>query len=223
MDLGQIVQQYLSVYGTGVELIERPSSCSVCGQSAKMLHRHGHFERNFFTLTQQYIIPIFRFYCPTEDCGGTTNVVPDFIEKHHPVAVDVKEHVLTRHENGESCEKIEKTTNKFAGGPYSDTTLRRWIQRWKERMDQVEAVFWEWVLTRLPHARLPMGQAHSRKTGSSYFNLWHQVQIHLPAWREIRLFHGILRFLQPLAFTAVGQNPTKDVRRWAEDISRKWK
>lgn len=220
MDLDQIVQHYLDVYGNGIKLIERPLYCVGCGQKERILHRHGHFDRNFFTLTQHYMLPIFRFFCPL--CEGTTNVIPDFVEKYHAVALDVKEEVVFRHENGESCEKIEATTDSIAGGSYSDTTLRRWIQRSKDRLQKVEPVLWEWLLHHHSHLKLPMGQAEPRKVWGSYLKIWHQVRIHLPGWREIRLFHGILRFSQPLALTVVGENPTKDVRRWAVEISRQW-
>ncbi len=211
MDFDELVQHYIQVFGNRIQLIERPTCCTRCGQKERILHRHGHFERNFFTLTQHHIIPIFRFFCPL--CEGTTNVIPDFVEKYHAVALDVKEEIVFRHENGESCESIEATTDSIAGGPYSDTTLRRWIQRWNDRLIEIESVFWKWILTHHSHVKFPTGQAESRKTWGSYFAIWQQVRNHLQTWREIHLFHGILRFSQPLALTVVGGNPTKDVRR----------
>lgn len=219
MDLDQIVQQYLSLYESGNRVIERPACCSRCSQSKKKLHRHGLYKRNFITLAMHYLIPIFRFLCP--DCAKTTNVIQDFVEKYHQVALDVKEQVMTNHEKGDSYETIEKTTDKIPSGPYSNTTIRRWIIRWKERLEKVQPVFWEWIFMRTPHVRLPLGEANTRIPWDNYLIIWQQVRM-LPAWKEISFLHGILRFSLSLTVSLDNENPTKDVRRNAIEFSRKW-
>jgi Domain of unknown function (DUF6431) len=133
------VKPYLVDVADGLPETERPSCCKYC-QTSRKPHRHGQFKRWLNTLTERILMPVFRFLC--FDCKRTMSVLPDLVEPYHQDAIEVKEVVVTSAEAGESTPAIAARSNKFAGGPYSEKTLRRWLRAWRQRFTRHQDRLW---------------------------------------------------------------------------------
>jgi hypothetical protein len=118
---------------------ERPSCCVYC-HTKRIPHRHGQFKRWLNTLTERILLPVFRFLCP--DCKRTMSVLPLFAEPYHQDAVEVKEEVITSAETGESTPALAARSIRFAGGPYSEKTIRRWLCTWRQRFIRHQDRLW---------------------------------------------------------------------------------
>jgi transposase-like protein len=121
----------------------RPSCCKYC-KTERMPHRHGKFERWLYTLSERILLPVFRFLCP--DCKRTMSVTPDVVEAHHQTSVEVKEEVIRSAKEGQSIPAIAIRSQGFAGGPYSEKTLRRWIRSWRQRFMRHQDRLWAMLL-----------------------------------------------------------------------------
>jgi hypothetical protein len=195
MDWNQDVQCYLDVVlHSGIPDKDRPKQCPHCGQSHQLLHQHGHFNRKVFTLENESIIPIYRFYCPLPQCKKTMSLIPTFVQKHQQVALDIQEQVIQAQDEGVTLLDLAKKTESVSGGAYSEKALWRWTTTWRNRLSRGESQIWEWMLRRLPHLVLPQGRVFSR--WGWFIQGWKQVQEHLPEWRNFSFLHGLHCFLQ---------------------------
>jgi hypothetical protein len=95
-------------------------------------------------------MPVFRFLC--FDCKRTMSILPDFVQSFHQDAIEVKEEVVTSAEGGESTPAIAARSYPFAGGPYSEKTIRRWLRAWRQRFIRHQDRLWVLLL----HAGLDM-------------------------------------------------------------------
>jgi hypothetical protein len=213
MDWNQCVQYYLTVILAlgGIPEEDRPKRCSNCGQEHRLLHRHGHFPRTVITLITSYVIPIYRFYCPL--CESASSVIPDFVEKHHQVDLEMKEQIIEQNENGTSLADLAEQSDVLPGGPYSEKTFWRWTVTWDKRLHQVQPRLWIWLLERLPHFHLWKGQARPGSDWGWFLKLWKHARLLLPTMNSIGFLHFLNRFSRSMALAVEVQNPTKDGHR----------
>jgi hypothetical protein len=201
VDWNQNVKVYLEIVTPkGIPEKDRPQKCPLCGQSQHIPHRHGHFPRTVFSMTepQGIEIPIFRFLCP--DCDRTFSIIPSFVEKHHQMALDIKEKVIRKREEGATLPEVERSTIPLPGGQYSVKTIRRWTKVWNERLDRLQAEVWRWLLARLPHICFSKGGAGS--LWLVFFELWEPVRVKFIDWRDIGFLHYLNRLLISMAVAA---------------------
>lgn len=85
-------------------------------------------------------MPVHRFLCP--DCRKTMSLLPAFVEPHHQSAVDVKEAVVRAAAEGCSLPEIAEASEAYAGGGYSEKTIRRWRKTWNRRRGAHEERIW---------------------------------------------------------------------------------
>lgn len=197
------VNAYLVLCGNGVPEVDRPRGCSHCGADT-MPHRHGKFMRVLFSLTEEIVIPIFRFLCT--QCRKTMSVIPSFVERHHQVAVEIKEELILRREEGESIAEIASKSNVYPGGPYSEKTLWRWTVRWNERLKIHEGQVWSYLLQRCPMPSLPRERT----------SLWQALFV---SWRRFKqmdepsvgLLQHLYRLARSIALAGRFPHPTEDV------------
>jgi hypothetical protein len=213
MDWNQCVQYYLTIIVALGRIPEgdRPKSCANCGQEHRLLHRHGHFPRTVITSIASYVIPIYRFYCPL--CKSALSVIPDFVEKHHQVNLEMKEQIIELNENGTSLADLAEQSHALPAGPYSEKTLWRWKTTWDEQLDQVQPRLWDWLLNRIPHFHLSKGQDRARSNMEWFLKLWRQVRLQFPPLNSIGFLHFLNRFSRSMALAVKINNPTKDVHR----------
>ena len=186
------VQHYLQiVVPHGIPEKDRPKICLVCGQYHVLIYRHGKFDRVVFVLDEPdgIEIPIFRFYCRL--CEHSFSIIPSFVEKHHQMALDIKEEVIKKHEEGVSLPEVAKTTIALPGGAFSEKTLWRWTRHWNDRLRKLEDEIWSWLISRLPYICLPTSVIKS--LWLILFDLWPKVRQKLPDWRDIHLLHFLNR------------------------------
>lgn len=74
------------------------------------------------------------------------SVIPDIVEAHHQTSVEVKEEVTRSAEEGQSIPAITLRSEIFAGGPYSEKTLWRWIRSWRRRVQRHQNRIWAMLL-----------------------------------------------------------------------------
>lgn len=203
MDWNESVQCYLTlvVANGGIPEQDRPRRCSHCGQEHRLLHRHGHFLRTVITMDDIREIPIYQFYCPLPECGGTISLIPDFVEKHHQVALDVKETVIRQHDQGASVAQLASHSDMLPCGPYSEKTLWRWTSIWKERLEETSPALWSWLLALLPHLELWQEQTRQRSLWGGFFEVWDTTRPQLRHVADIRLVHLLHRHVRSLALT----------------------
>lgn len=207
MKWNQDVQSYLEmVLRGGIPEEDRPKQCPHCGQKDQLLHRHGKYMREVFTLEEECTIPIFRFYCPLPTCRKTICMIPTFIQKHQQVALDVQEQIIQSQDEGESLANLSKKTESLPGGAYSEKTLWRWTKGWKERLDEFEGEVWKWLLERCPHLSLPEGSIHSNWEWFS--KVWKEIQQQLLEVKNMSFLHWFYRFSQALTWRRNEKNPT---------------
>jgi hypothetical protein len=87
------------------------------------------------------------------------SVLPEFAEAYHEASIQVKQEVITRAEEGMSVTILASETRHFAGGPYAEKTLRRWLRAWRQRLLRHQERLWERLLhdgleTELPRERI---------------------------------------------------------------------
>ncbi len=150
------VKSYLLDVADGLPESERPSCCTHC-KTNRRPHRHGQFKRWLSTLTQRILLPVFRFLCPA--CKRTMSVLPEFAEVYHEASVQVKHEVIQHAEAGMPVTILAIETRHFAGGPYAEKTLRRWLRAWRQRLLRHQERLWELLLhegleTELPRERI---------------------------------------------------------------------
>jgi hypothetical protein len=196
------VNTYLEQCSDGIPEALRPKVCQHCSQSIR-LHRHGKFFRTLFTLQEEIRIPIFRFYCPL--CEGCCSFLPEFIEPHQQVALDVQEEVLIAQQT-HTLAALSELTLHFPGGHFSEKTLWRWTCKWNRRLDTVEPKLWEWLLQRVPHIELPSRM----KRWTVWRFLWHQVCSSSTMASTLLLF-WIRQQFHSLALADCVEFPTKPV------------
>lgn len=129
------VKAYLLMCKGGLPEADRPQCCGACA-SKKKPHRHGTFTRWLYTLNEVIALTIFRFLCP--DCRVTSSVLPSFVEPYHQTGVDVKEAIVVAHEEGDSLARLAEASSTYAGGGYTEKTLRRWRKAWALRREAHE-------------------------------------------------------------------------------------
>lgn len=154
-------------------------------------------------------IPIFRFLCP--DCDKTFSIIPSFVEKRHQMALDIKEKIIRKREEGATLSEVERTTTPLPGGQYSVKTIRRWTKVWNERLGRLQAEVWHFLLARLPHICFPKGGAGS--LWLVFFELWEQIRQKFKDWGNVCFLHYLNRLEIAVAVAAQTCNPTKDVHR----------
>lgn len=74
------------------------------------------------------------------------SVLPDFVEPYHQAAVEVKGGVVQDAEHGQSIPHIAEQSSHFAGGPYTEKTLRRWLRTWRQRFLRHQDRLWALLL-----------------------------------------------------------------------------
>lgn len=126
--------------------------------------------------------------------------IPDVVEAQHQTAVDVKEEVIRLTDEGESVPHIAMRSEAFAGGPYSEKTLRRWIHRWRQRFAEHHTRLWAMLLHAGVDRELPR-ERHSDFRALS------------AAWKAIHngenLFSTLLRLDRSPSLTASMVRPTE--------------
>ncbi|MNQ69210.1 hypothetical protein D3C85_837950 [compost metagenome] len=210
MDWNASVQSYLSIVvaNGGIPEQFRPRYCLNCGQKHQLLHRHGKYMRMVITLEVTYELPIYLFHCPLTECKSTFSLIPDFVEKHHQVALDLKEVVIRKHDQGTSLAQLASDSTSLPSGPYSEKTFWRWTSVWKERLEHTAAHIWSWILTLLPHMELWSEQARRRSLWGGFFELWGLAQHRLPQYNRTRFVHLLHRHVRSLAL-AVRATPSQ--------------
>jgi hypothetical protein len=154
-------------------------------------------------------IPIFRFLCP--GCDNTFSIIPSFVEKHHQMALDIKEEVIRERAGGATIANIERATTMLPGGRYSAKTIRRWLKVWDERLLLLQVAVWNWLLAHIPHLCLPKGGNCS--LWQVFFELWEQIRQKINDWSNIRFLHFLNRLSIAMAVTEQSMAPTKDVHQ----------
>jgi len=141
------------------------------------------------------------------------SVIPDFVEKHHQVNLEMKEQILEKNDTGTSLAVLAEQSEVLPGGPYSEKTFWRWTVTWDDRLDQHQPGLWVWLLDRLPHVHLWKGQACPQSDWGWFLKLWKQARLLLPATNSICFLHFLNRFARSMALAVEDKNPTKDVHR----------
>ena len=159
-----------------------------------MLHRHGRFFRNVLPLAECVVIPIFRFRCPR--CGGTTSVVPTFLQPKQQTAVDIQETVVQGEVCGATRQTMAQRSAAWPGGPWSVRTIRRWCRRWSERLARLEGTLAAWILSRHPAMTLP----RKRASGWPAWFIWWE-RLRREGDEYLSLLHRLNRLDRPLALT----------------------
>lgn len=183
---------------------DRPKDCPNCNQSHQLIYRHGQSPlRTLITLEETYMIPIFRFFCPVKGCRKAFSIIPDFVEKYHAFAIEVKEEIIHQNEEGVSFATMAGTSVDDLPASCSESTLWRWKCQWDERLHRCQPELWEWLLPRLPHFELPKGKDSPRSDWKWFFHLWKRLQEQLPAYKDLRFLHFLSRLSQSNAVTVV--------------------
>jgi hypothetical protein len=195
------VNTYLLYCAEGIPEAMRPKCCIHCLASTR-LHRHGKFFRTVFSLQEEHSIPIFRFYCPL--CERCCSYLPDFLEPHQQVALDVQEEILEIRDK-QPLSTVTELTRHLPGGYYAEKTLWRWTKKWNGQLQMVEPKLWEWLFQADAHIRLPRGL-----TGwTAWRSIWKQLRI--PTGRTPLLLRKIAQLFRSLSLTERVENPTKPV------------
>lgn len=215
MAWNQSVQFYLEIVdvNNGIPDHIRPQKCVNCGQEHRLIYHHGKYQRWVITLEASYEIPIYMFYCPVPNCNRAFALIPDFVEKHHQVAIDIKQRIIEQNEEGSSLADIAVESETLPGGPYSEKTLWRWEKRWDDRLVHGQPMIWTWLLRRLPHFHLLKGQARPHTDWQWFLGLWKQVQSHLLDTSHLRFLHFLHRLSRSLTVSFMVENPKIDVHR----------
>lgn len=196
----QDVTHYLEQVGThGLPEEDRPGQYPQCRQCERTPHRHSHFERWVVTLSHRVQICIFRFRCPV--CGYVFSVIPAFLEPYQPIALDVQEDLVDAVQQGQTIEAVAEASESLPGGGVAERTIARWVRSWNERLSQVESGLWRWLLERTPHLTL----SHAPSLWNTLRHAWQAIPERIPAFRNIRLLHGLNRLCFSLAVTAHGE------------------
>lgn len=138
-DWNSDVKRYLQFCPDGIPEADRPRVCPHCAETV-MLHRHGRFFRCVFTLTERFVIPIFRFRCPR--CGKTTSVLPAFLLPKQQAAVDIRKrssgerlaalHGWPRRSNPPPGPAVRGPYARFGGGAAAGwTCFPSWKTGWR--------------------------------------------------------------------------------------------
>jgi hypothetical protein len=172
---------YFKMCEGGLPEADRPKRCCACN-SKRTPHRHGTFIRVLLTLTEAIPLTIFRFLCP--DCRTTCSVLPAFAQPHHQAGAEVKEAIMVASEEGTSLSKLAETSRTFAGGGYTEKTLRRWRKDWLKRREAHEPALWAMMIQSGMDAALPRERQSAWKALQA---AWQQ------AFHPDSLFTGLLR------------------------------
>lgn len=187
------VQDYIEAFIFGCPENIRPMICPHC-LAQVMLHKHGNFERSVFTLLKVFIIVIYRFKCPILECQKTTSLLPSFVAEHHQVAWEIKDEVIRQQSSGIALANVAETL-KTSAGKFSEKTLWRWSRAFREDMGADVQEFlskeWQFVLQKLPHMILPVGESKPNREWAWLFRAWDQVRAFSPE----RFGLGILEWL----------------------------
>ncbi|MFN7142110.1 MAG: DUF6431 domain-containing protein [Limisphaerales bacterium] len=195
------VNTYLLTCSEGIPEALRPKNCQSCLAQVR-LHKHGKFFRLVFTLEAELRIPIYRFFCPL--CEHSCSFLPDFIEPHQQVALDVQEEIVES-QQGESLSTVAALTEHLPGGFYSEKTLWRWVRKWNDRLHAIEPQLWEWVFRHDAHIQLP----RHRHGWTAWRQIWRQLQLTSDRWPPF--LWKVRQLFQSLSLTERVENPTKPV------------
>lgn len=160
-----------------------------------MLHKHGSFERTVYTLSEVFILSIFRFKCKL--CKRTTSLLPHFVQAHHQVAWEVKEEVILRQLAGTSLANIAEDLVSSAG-TFSEKTLWRWSKGIHQEIKDLTPQLWQTLLERVPHLELPIGSTKPKHEWTWLIRSWQQVRSavgELSSSCFLSWFHSIKRSL----------------------------
>lgn len=122
-----------------------------------------------YTFEEAFEILIFRFKCKT--CEKTFGLLPSFVERYQSAAVEVKEQVVSEMDGGIPlrivAEQLELPTQ-----PYSEKSLWRWKKKWDRLLEGLEPVFWQIILSYVPHLYMPRGRQSPRSSWGWLFLTW---------------------------------------------------
>lgn len=213
MDWNTSVQRYLAIVvaNGGIPDEDRPRRCPSCGQEHQLLYRHGNYLRSVITMEDTFEVPIYLFYCPLPECKCTFGLIPDFVEKHHQIALDVKEEIISKQDQGMSLARLAEDSVTLPSGPYSEKTLWRWTCVWRERLEHTAYHLWSWILALLPHMELWSEQARRRSLWGGFFELWGLAKPQLRQYSDICFVHLLHRHVRSLALRYGALHPKKDV------------
>ena len=171
-----------------------------------MLHKHGSFTRTVFTLLIEFIIDIYRFKCPIIGCQRTTSLLPSFVDAHHQVAWEIKDEVIRQQSSGIALVNVAESLETSAG-KFSEKTLWRWSRAFREDMGEDVQEFlskeWTFILDKLPHMVLPVGESKPNREWAWLFRAWDQVREFLPERFGLGILEWLYRIKRSLA-VAVG-------------------
>jgi len=174
MNWDTCVKTYLLFILNGCPKELRPKACRHCAAEAGF-HRHGHYSRMLYTFEEILEIIIFRFKCKA--CGKTFGLLPSFVERYQSVAVDVQEQVVCQSDKGVPM-RIISAQLELPTEPYSEKSLWRWKKRWDQRKEMVEPLFWQKILSHVPHLHLPKGARRPHSSWGWLFSVWEMVRAH---------------------------------------------
>jgi len=193
MNWDACVKTYLEMILNGCPKEWRPTVCQYCGTSVGF-HRHGYYNRMLYTLEEILEILIFRFKCKHKACNRTFGLLPPFVERYQSTAVDVQEQVISELDNGVPLRVVAEQLD-LPTQPYSEKSLWRWKKKWDQQLKVLEPIFWQTVLSRVPHLTLPRGSQSPRSSRGWLFLAWKEVRSHFTDSLEV----GCLQWLIHLA------------------------
>ena len=198
------VQDYIEAFMDGCPENIRPKICPYCLEQV-MLHKHGSFKRSVFTLLKEFIIVIYRFKCPILGCQKTISLLPSFVAEHHQVAWEIKDEVIRQQSSGIALANIALSLETSAG-KFSEKTLWRWSRAFREDMgEDVQKLLskeWQFVLEKLPHMVLPVGESKPNRESAWLFKTWDQVREVLPERFGLGILEWLYRMKRSLAVAA---------------------
>ena len=175
MNWDTCVKTYLLMVLNGCPIELRSTVCRHCAAAAGF-HRHGHYSRTLYTLEEALKIVIFRFKC--KNCTKTFGLLPSFMERYQSVAVEVKEQVISELDGGIPLRVVAEQLD-LPTEPYSEKSLWRWKKKWDQLLERLEPVFWQTILSHVPHLYLPRGSQSPRSSWGWLFLAWKSVRDHL--------------------------------------------
>jgi len=191
MNWDTCVKTYIAMVLNGCPKKWRPTVCRHCG-AAEGFHRHDDYSRMLYTFEEVLEILIVRFKCKA--CNRTFGLLPSFVERYQSVAVDVKEQVISELDNGVPLRVVAEQLN-LPTQPYSEKSLWRWKKKWDRILNVLESVFWQTVLSRVPHLHLPRGSQSPRSSWGWLFLAWEAARGHFTDSLKV----GCLQWLVHLA------------------------
>jgi len=105
------------------------------------------------------------------------------VEEHHQVAWEVKDEVIRQQFSGIALAKVAENL-KTSAGKFSEKTLWRWSRDFREDMGEDVREFlsekWQFVLEKMPHIVILVGESKPNLEWTWLFKAWDQVREFLP-------------------------------------------